>query len=317
MAITHMHVILCIDALFIQTYLSIVGAGGVGSTIAAMTMSKNVADEILLVDSMQDFLKGQVLDLSDANINNGTKVRSATWKEAGQADVIVITAGAKQRSGESRQELVDRNYEILKQVIGEMQPIQKDAVMLLVSNPVDVLTSIAQKLAGLPRNRVFGSGTFLDSSRLNVYLSDKLNISPSSISAYVLGEHGDSQFIAWESASVGGRPLLSFPEIQALDKESIRKQVSNKAMDIIRYKGSTFYGIGACATSLCESILRNTLEIRPVSVHVDNLDTVLSVPAKIGAGGAEEVFPIPLSEDEQQKLLQSAQTVKEVASKYM
>lgn len=174
--------------------VSIIGTGGVGSTIAAMTMSKNVADEILLVDAMQDFLKGQVLDLSDANINNGTKVRSATWKEAGQADVIIITAGAKQRSGESRQEvkealslllniritiiqLVDRNYEILKQVIGEMQPIQQDAVMLLVSNPVDVLTSIAQKLAGLPKNRVFGSGTFLDSSRLNVYLSDKLKVS--------------------------------------------------------------------------------------------------------------------------------------------
>ncbi|KAI9314752.1 lactate dehydrogenase B [Dichotomocladium elegans] len=280
----------------ISRKVSIIGAGGVGSTVASMIMTRNCCEEILMVDAQQEFLCGQVLDLSDANIDNSTKVRSASWKEAGQADVIVITAGAKQKTGESRE--------------------QARSVVLVVSNPVDILTCLAQNISGLPKSRVFGSGTFLDSSRLNVYLSNKLKVASSSIHAYVLGEHGDSQFIAWDSASVAGRPLLSFPEIQKVDKNVIRNAISDKAMEIIRYKGSTFYGIGACASSLVASVLHNTMVVRPVSVYVDEFDTVLSMPAKIGARGIEEVFEIPLSDHEKEELRRSAQTVKSVVRRY-
>lgn len=197
-----------------------------------------------------------------------------------------------------------------------MKPIQKDAIMILVANPVDVLTHIAQKLSGLPRHQVFGSGTFLDSSRLRGFLAKKLNVSPSSIHAYVLGEHGDSQFIAWDSATVAGKPLLSFPEVQSLDKDQVAKEIAGKAMEIIKLKGATYYGIGACTAMLCEAILLNKREIRPLSVYVDSLGAVLSLPAKIGAKGIEQVYNMPLSKAEREKLNKSAEKLKSICQKY-
>ncbi|KAI7848329.1 lactate dehydrogenase/glycoside hydrolase [Circinella umbellata] len=296
--------------------VAVVGAGAVGSTIVLLTMMKNVASEILLVDKAKDFALGQTWDLADANIVNSTKVRQGTLKQAGQAEVIVIATGAKQQPGESRQQLIDRNYEMLKETIDGMQPIQKGSVMVLVTNPVDTLTLIAQNISGLPCNQVFGSGTYLDTCRLTVYLSDLFNISPSCIHAYVLGEHGDSQFIAWDAASIGGRPLNSFPEIQQLDKEKVRLAIANKAMDIIDYKGSTYYGIGACGASICESILTNALNILPLSVYVKEFDTVLSIPSKLGAKGIEQIMPVPLSPDERKQLMESAATLRAIGERY-
>ncbi|KAI9251747.1 lactate dehydrogenase/glycoside hydrolase [Phascolomyces articulosus] len=296
--------------------VAVVGAGAVGSTIALLTMMKNVASEILLVDQNGEFALGQTWDLADANIVNSTKVRQGTYKEAGQSEVVVITAGAKQQPGESRQQLIDRNYHILKEIIGGMQPIRKDAVIMLVTNPVDTLTLIAQNLSGLPRSQVFGSGTFLDTSRLTVYLSDLFDISASCIHAYVLGEHGDSQFIAWNAASIGGRPLLSFPEVQKLDKEKVRLSIANKAMDIIQHKGSTYYGIGACASSICESVLRNSMDIRPLSVYVKEVGTVISLPAKVGANGIEATLPIPLGPEEHRQFMESVKKLREIGERY-
>ncbi|KAI8140264.1 lactate dehydrogenase B [Fennellomyces sp. T-0311] len=296
--------------------VAVIGSGSVGSTIALLTMMKNVANEILMVDAIPGVARGQVLDLNDANIVNSCKVRYASLRDAAQANLIVITAGAKQRPGESRQELIDRNYDIMKNIIGGMQPIRKDAVLMIVSNPVDTLTLIAQNLSGLPRHQVLGSGTFLDTSRLTVFLSDLLNVSASCIHAYVLGEHGDSQFIAWDSASVAGRPLLSIPEVRKLDKDQIRQEVSNKAMDIIRFKGSTYYGIGACAASLCESILTNAMSIQPLSVYSSEVDTVISLPAKLGANGIEEIVPVPLGAEERDQFLESAKTLKALGERY-
>lgn len=197
-----------------------------------------------------------------------------------------------------------------------MKPIRQDSIMILVANPVDVLTSIAQSLSGLPRHQVFGSGTFLDSSRLRVLLSEKLKVSASSVHVYVLGEHGDSQFVAWQAATVAGKPLLSFPEIQELDLNKVEHEVANKAYEIIKLKGATYYGIGACVASLCEAILLNKGEVRPLSVYVDRLGTALSVPAKIGANGVEQIFDIPLSKEERAKLEKSADTLKEICTKY-
>lgn len=187
---------------------------------------------------------------------------------------------------------------------------------MIVANPVDVLTHIARKLSGLPTNQVFGSGTFLDSSRLRVLLADKLQVSAPSIHAYVLGEHGDSQFIAWESATVAGKPLLSFPEIQQLDKEQVRKEIAGKAYEIIKLKGATYYGIGACVASLCEAIILNKRQVRPLSVYVDSLGTTLSVLAKIGFDGIEQIYDIPLAKEERAQLEESASTLREICSKY-
>ncbi|KAI8369565.1 lactate dehydrogenase B [Radiomyces spectabilis] len=296
--------------------VAVIGTGSVGSSIAYALMLKNIANEVLLVDAIPERARGQEMDLSDSNVLSSTRVRYATIQEAGQADVIIITAGAKQREGESRTELIDRNYDILENVIGAMRPIKRDAVMLIVANPVDVLTFFAQKLSGLPRRQVFGSGTFLDSSRLKVYLSERLKVNFKAIHAAVLGEHGDSQFIAWESANVAGKPLLSFPEMKDIDKEKIRRKIAGKAMDIIKLKGSTYYGIAACTVSLCESIIRNKHDVRPLSVYVEKLGVTMSMPAKLGWHGIEEVYDVPLSESEQEQLWASAKSLRTVCEKY-
>src|ERR1700730_3110622 len=155
----------------VSSKVAVIGAGSVGATIAYALLMRKVASEILLVDIVPEVINGQVLDLSDSAFLSSTVIRGGTYQEAGQCDVIVITAGAKQNPGESRTELIGRNYNILKSVIGSMQPFNKDAILMLVANPVDVLTSIAQKLSGLPKKQVFGSGTFLDSGRLRLILS--------------------------------------------------------------------------------------------------------------------------------------------------
>jgi L-lactate dehydrogenase len=297
--------------------VAVIGAGSVGSTIAYALLMREVCSEILLVDIVPEVVYGQVLDLSDSAFLSSTVIRGGTYQEAGQCDVIVITAGAKQNPGESRTELIGRNYNILKSVIGSMQPLNKDAILMLVANPVDVLTSIAQKLSGLPKKQVFGSGTFLDSGRLRLILSKVLRVSELAIHAYVLGEHGDSQFIAWEAAHVAGKRLLDIPAIQAMDREQIAKEVAGKAYEIIKLKGATYFGIAACVSSLTQCILLNQRHIRPLSVYNEKLGAVLSMPAVVGSHGIEEIFEIPLAPEEQAKLEQSAKTLKEICAKYI
>ncbi|CAG8570313.1 15551_t:CDS:2, partial [Acaulospora colombiana] len=211
-------------------------AGSVGASIAFALLIQKICSTILMVDIVQEAVEGQVLDLSDANFISSTQVRAGTFQEAGQCDIVIVTAGAKQKPGETRVELIERNYKILDNVINSMKPLNPDVILLLVANPVDVLTHIAQKLSGLPKNQVFGSGTFLDSARLRLRLAQKLGVSESAIHSYVLGEHGDSQIIAWSSAHVGGKPLLDFPEIANLDKELVAKEIAGKAYEIIKLK---------------------------------------------------------------------------------
>ena len=170
--------------------LAIIGAGNVGASVAYAAVLKKVASEILLVDIDEKRCEAQVLDISDAAFLSNTRIRVGTFKEAGQCDIIVITAGAAQRPGETRMDLVGRNYQILASCISEMKPFKPSTVLILVSNPVDVLTYFAQKLSGLPRSQVLGSGTYLDSARLRQSLSLKLKINENAIHAYVLGEHG-------------------------------------------------------------------------------------------------------------------------------
>lgn len=296
--------------------ISVIGAGAVGASIAYALMFKNICSEILIVDINPEIVRAQVLDLADAACISHTTIRGATPEEAGQSDIIVITAGAKQKEGESRTKLIERNFRVLRNVIGSMQPIQSDAVILIVANPVDILTHIAYKLSGLPRNQVIGSGTYLDTTRLCVHLGEIFDVNPKFINAFVLGEHGDSQTIAWDSITIGGQPLSHFPQYEDLDKKAIGKLVSGKAMEIIRLKGATFYGIGACAADLVHSIVLNKKSIHPVSVYVEKFGVTLSMPAKIGWEGVSQIYEIPLSELEQDQLLESAQKLREIQDLY-
>ncbi|KAI9597968.1 lactate dehydrogenase/glycoside hydrolase [Syncephalis fuscata] len=280
--------------------IAIVGAGAVGACCAYACMLRRLPAEVIMVD---------VLDLSDANFLTPVPVSAATNKEAGQCDIIIITAGAKQQPDEPRSALVERNYKILKSIIEEMQPIRKDAIMMLVSNPVDVLASIAQKLSGLPRSQVLGSGTFLDSMRF-------LNVNENAIHCYVMGEHGDLQFVNWSSASIGCIPLLEHPAMKDVDLADIEKKVMRKAYEIIERKGATSFGIGACVASLCGSILNDRHDVRPVSCWSEEHQCYISRPAILGIHGISYVIDLKLNEDEKKRMNTAIKTIKAACDKY-
>ncbi|PVU90488.1 hypothetical protein BB559_004589 [Furculomyces boomerangus] len=291
------------------------GAGNVGAAIAFALVVMQIPAEVLLVDVTEEVAKGQALDISDAAHLSCAKCRVGTFEEAGQADVIIITAGARQNPGESRSNLIDRNYAILKSIITKISPIKPTAIILMVSNPVDILTSIAQKLTGLPKNHVLGSGTFLDSGRLRNHLSNLLKISSSSIHANMLGEHGDSQFVGWSTATIAGAPLLDHPIMENIDLDKVEKEIANKAYSIIDAKGSTYFGIGMHVAVLTRSILNNDLRVFPVSNYHEEYDTYLSLPAVVGASGASRV-DIQLNSRERTLLQESAKKIKDICDKY-
>lgn len=295
--------------------IAVLGAGDVGSTIAYSLIMNPIAGDILIVDPKEEVRDAQVQDLSDATFHGGTttRVRAGTHKEAGQCDIVVITAGAKQKKGESRTDLIGRNKAILESAISDMKPFREDTVLLLVANPVDVLTYFAQQYSNLPKSQVIGSGTFLDSARLRGILASKAEVAASSIDAYVLGEHGESQFVAWSLASIGGVPLeQALVSGTRLDKDSIAEETKNKATSIIENKGATNYGIGGVAASICKSILFDQRNIRPVSHFQEDLNVCLSVPAVLGRKGIVRTVPMPLSEQEQGQLKKSAKALEKV-----
>ncbi|KIM73720.1 hypothetical protein PILCRDRAFT_80821, partial [Piloderma croceum F 1598] len=269
-----------------------------------------IASDILLVDTDDLRLRAQVQDLSDAAFLSNTKIRPSTPVEAGQCNIIVITAGAKSRDGKSRRNLIDRNYLVLDNVIREMSPIRKDAVLLLVSNPVDVLAYFAQKMSGLPHAQVIGSGTFLDSVRLRSALADQVQVADTAVHAYVLGEHGDSQMAAWSTATVGGSPVQNFLSSTCPSLSDLANSAKTKAYSIIAAKGATAYGIASIVSSICESIILNQRHVRPVSHWIESLETYISLPAVLGHGGVQKTIEVPLDETEKELLQKSVEEIR-------
>ncbi|KAK7185054.1 hypothetical protein PSPO01_08966 [Paraphaeosphaeria sporulosa] len=269
----------------LSSSIAIVGAGDVGATIAFSLIMNPVAGDILMVDPKEEVRDAQIQDLSDATFHGdtSTQIRAGTHKEAGQCDNIVFT------------------------------PFAKHTILLLVANPVDVITYFAQKYSNLPKSQVIGSGTFLDSARLRGVLAAKAEVSASSIDAYVLGEHGESQFVAWSAASIGGVPLEQtlLPNTK-LDKAAIAEDTKNKATSIIENKGATNYGIGAVTASICKSILSDQRNIRPVSHYQEDLGVCLSIPAVIGRQGLVRTIEVGLNEEEKTKLKKSVEALKEI-----
>ncbi|KNC98811.1 L-lactate dehydrogenase [Spizellomyces punctatus DAOM BR117] len=292
------------------------GAGSVGATAAYAILLRRCASELLLVDLDTEKCAAQVLDLSDAAFLSDTKVRMGTPKEAGQCDIVIITAGAKQRPGETRVDLIGRNRAILSSVIESMKPFKQSAILLLIANPVDVLTYFAQKLSGLPQSQVLGSGTYLDSARLRSELSSRLEVAETAVHAYVLGEHGDSQFVAWSSAHVANTPLLSLSAMKGVDKKKLAEDVKNKAYKIIEAKGATYFGIGGVAASICECIIFDLRHVRPLSHYIPELNVCLSFPVVLGHSGVRQTLKPPLTEEEEELLKKSAKEMRNVIEKY-
>ncbi|TET06152.1 L-lactate dehydrogenase [Candidatus Dependentiae bacterium] len=293
--------------------LAIIGAGAVGSTTAYALMWKNVATEILLIDIDEKRCKGEILDLSDAlPFCYASKIQRGTTKEAGQADIVIITAGVRQKPGQPRSDLIAENQKIIKSIINDMKPINPNTIIIMVTNPVDILTYYAQQITDLPKNQIFGSGTFLDSQRLRGILSKKLNIAEQSIQAYVLGEHGDSQFVAWSNMNIAGIPLLDFPIFSSKDLDVMADETKNRVYEIIACKEATFYGIAACVTDICECIIFNQKRIIPLSCFIEKYNVCLSMPAVLGEKGIEQILSIRLSQKEQDLLEKSVKKLKGV-----
>lgn len=287
--------------------IAIIGAGAVGSSIAYALILRNVVAEIILVDIDEKRCKGEILDLSDALFWSTAKIKNGNAQDAAQADIIIIAAGARQKPNQPRTELIKTNQSIIAAIIEQIRPINRHAIIIIVTNPVDILTLDAQKFSGLPRNQVFGSGTFLDTQRLCGILSKKLNIAIQSIDAYILGEHGDTQFPVWSTANIAGIPILNFPQINTKVLNQIAEETRKKAYEIISCKGATYYGIAACIATICQTIILNQKLVIPLSCYISSFNICLSMPATLGAEGIEQILPVPLNEIERQQLVRSAE----------
>ncbi|EYU32868.1 hypothetical protein MIMGU_mgv1a009187mg [Erythranthe guttata] len=309
------------------TKITVVGVGNVGMAIAQTILTQDLADEITLVDAIENKLRGEVLDLQHAAaFLPRTKIHaSVDYADTADSDLCIVTAGARQNPGESRLNLLQRNVALFRHIVPPLAKYSPESIILVVSNPVDVLTYVAWKLSGFPANRVIGSGTNLDSSRFRFLIADHLDVNAQDVQAYIVGEHGDSSVALWSSISVGGVPILSFLKRQQIPYEketleSIHKEVVQSAYEVIRLKGYTSWAIGYSVASLARSLLRDQRRIHPVSVlakglyEIDGGDVFLSLPAQIGLGGVLGVANVHLNDEEAQKLRDSANTILEVQS---
>ncbi|KRN32429.1 L-lactate dehydrogenase [Weissella halotolerans] len=300
----------------------LVGDGAVGSSYAFALAQQGIAEELVIVDVAKERTQGDALDLEDATPWTFNKqIRSGEYSDAADADLVVITAGAPQKPGETRLDLVDKNLKIMQSIITPLMASGFDGIILVAANPVDILTMAAQRFSGLPKNRVFGSGTSLDTARLRVALGHKFGVAPADVNAYILGEHGDSEFANFDEATIGGRPILDWAKEAGLseqDLEDILYKTAHKAYDIINLKGATFYGIGTALARITRAIFRDEKAVLPVGAYMDGQyglrDVYIGTPAVIGANGVEMVIETTLSAREQARFDKSAQTLQEVAN---
>lgn len=294
-----------------QPKIAIVGTGVVGSTTAYNILLHHINCEIILVDSDKTKCQGELLDLSDGRIeNNCPPIRVGSAKDAGQADIAIITAGIAQKPGQTRLELINTNYKIITSIIQEMKPLNPNLIIIMVTNPVDILTYVCQEIAGIARNQIFGSGTLLDTQRLRQLISQEISIDKQSIHCCVLGEHGDSQFVAWSSARIGGKPLSDFKQLDEKKLQTMAHEARLKAYKIIECKGSTAFGIASCIETYCSAILNNSKRILPVSCYLKEYNICMSVPAVLGAKGVEEIIIPPFTGQEEAAFKKSALAIK-------
>lgn len=301
---------------------AIVGCGFVGSASAFALMESGLFSEIVLIDVSKEKAEGEALDISHGlPFAKPMQIYAGGYEDISDAAIIIITAGAGQKPGETRLDLVKKNVGIFKSLIPEITKYNQDGILLVVANPVDILTYVTSKLSGFPSNRVFGSGTVLDTARLKYLLGDHLGVDPRSIHAFIIGEHGDSEIAAWSSANVSGIPLNKFCEMRGhynhnKSMHEIADGVKNSAYEIIEKKGATYYGIAMSVKRICEAIVRDEKSVLPVSSIQKGAYTIegvaLSMPAIVGKHGVEATVPIELSKKEQEDLTKSAETLKQV-----
>jgi L-lactate dehydrogenase len=302
---------------------AIIGAGFVGATTAYTLMLSGLIPEIVLIDINKDKADGEVMDLNHGMpFIRPEKVYTGNYADCRDADIVIITAGANQKPGETRLDLVHRNTNIFKDIIGSITQYNQHGILLVVANPVDILTYLAFKLSGFPANKVIGSGTVLDSARFRYTISQYVGLDTRNIHGYIIGEHGDSEVPTWSVTNISGVPLddyykANFPqESNGLPKDEIFHQVKNAAYQIIEKKGATYYGVALAVRRIVEAIVRDENSILTVSSYLDgpfDLHNVcLSLPSVINKEGIKRVLDIPLNEEEQELLHHSEKALKEI-----
>jgi len=300
--------------------IGIVGCGHVGSTIAYTIMESGLFTEMVLVDINEAKARGEAMDLNHClPFLAPMQIYQSSYTGLSDASIIVIAAGANQKQGETRLDLLHRNIRIFGEIVSRITEVNKDCILLVVSNPVDILTYVTWKMSGFPASRVIGSGTVLDTARMKHLMGHRLKVDSRNIHTFIIGEHGDSELAVWSSANVSGIDLQEYCPIcdscqELKDLYGIFDFVKNSAYEIIRDKGATYYAIAQAAKRIIMAIVNDEHSILPVSTlmdgHYNMSDICLSIPSVVGRNGVEHVLDIPLNEDESRRLGIAAQTLR-------
>ena len=307
--------------------VAVIGCGFVGSSSAFALMQSGLFSEMVLIDADTKRAEGEAMDISHGiAFARPMQIYAGNYDDITDAAIIVITAGANQKPDETRLDLIKKNAAIMKSIVGEIKKRDFGGILLIVSNPVDILTLIALKESGYPSNRVIGSGTVLDTGRFKYLLGEHLDVDSRSVHAFIIGEHGDSELAAWSNARIGGLKVNDFCELRGHfnHEQSMKKifeNVRNSAYEIIERKHATYYGIAMAVKRICEAIVRNEKSILPVSSLMTGEyglnDVVLSIPAVVDETGVQKVIPIELNDEELTKLKDSANILKDIAKDYI
>ena len=294
----------------------LVGCGNVGMSYAyALVNQKTYVDELVLIDINVDKTIGEVMDLNHCLPYSPSKmkIKAGDYSDCNGAKLVVIAGGANQKPGETRMDLIYKNSEIFKSIVSQVEENNFDGIYLIATNPVDVMTYLTLKYSGKSFEKVIGTGAALDTARLRYILSEKLDMCPKDIDAYVIGEHGDSEFIPWSNANVAFKKITDYLSQKQLDK--IEDKVRNSAYEVIKRKGATYYGIGTCMVRITNAILEDKKIILAVSSYDKTHDTCISTPTIVGSSGVKEKIFMPLNEEEKEKLLKSINVIKEATNK--
>lgn len=300
--------------------LLIVGGGGmVGATAAYACALRSVIEEIVLIDRNEDLAWGQAADINDAmGIDRSVVVRTGNYSDINDDDIVVITAGAPQLPGQTRLELIDVNAKIMRDIVKNIMANGAKPYLVIVSNPVDVLTYVALKESGLPKNRVFGTGTTLDTSRMKSYLADAFNVDSKAVDAYILGEHGDSSFSTIETAQIGEVPIREYPGFTEEMIDGIEQKVRDRAYRVIETKKSTYFAIGFVVSKIVSALRKSTHTVYPVCSLAEGEyglnNVVLGLPSTISSDGVKILAGYPLTEREKELLNKSAGIIAEMIS---
>lgn len=302
--------------------VAVIGCGFVGASAAFSLLHKGLFSEMVLIDANHKKAEGEAMDLSHGRpFVHRMKIYAGTYDDISDCALIIITAGANQKPGETRLDLVHKNVAIFKSIIPEITKRNFEGILMVVANPVDILTYAALKISGYPKERVFGSGTVLDSARFRYLLSEHLNVDSRSVHAYIIGEHGDSELAVWSGANVAGIDINDFCELRGhySHEESMQRiyeTVRDSAYEIIERKGATYYGVGMAVSRIAEGIVRDEHSVLSVSSLMEGEyglnDVCISVPTIVSQKGAEQVLEIPLNDIEKEKLKKSAEELHKV-----